>query len=910
MNFLNFCCSLLCSFTVSELAASPDSNILSAQNAIIFIKKDPDIKIEQSVIIEISTGETIFFDDNQINMLDRQGVAGSEEFCFSSGGSVYIFFRKGDNISFPHIENANNYYVFNLIDRVQQIVSDGDSREEDENFQALVGAHPVIHVYDDNQWMVVDDHNVDESWVASKHDVAVIYLTTVFAHTKWSVGVSDQMVSYVKHKTNKVVVGGKTNKLCYRYTETFVDDFIKIDPVCRKETSSKPLSAQQFFSHWTSRPLATNKIKYNVPANLSHLTLDDSITDTHFFVSNTPTFGRKHNPQNAFTRQVSSVQAQQVEERDSSKHFPVQSVTEHSRSSDYIGENNDHGGYQGQRVSTHQALIKSQIPHHPSQKILIANPMSQSELKEIVGKLKPLYPYTLELRGKQYAQTHYISRSSGGAVYLGVDENGEYVAIKRIFKSEGRVHKQGKCRKTVSLQSGQLEHPFALRFIDVCKVGDFEYQIMPYLPLTMSQVRSRQNDWPVGTSWLILRQLLTVVSFYHKNSITNLDIKPNNILLSADGASIQVTDFGAAETVQSSGMTQSILGTLEYMTPAHVLAYKEGHLVNQFYADLAAVALTIIYMEINKTILNRPKNTKNLTKDDVFSMLGQKLEEFGWSDSSSTKNIKSSLEKLFSDNGRPADDILLGLLAKMLTASSADQFLASRLLGEYFSDEVSKGNDKKIQSFLGGSQKRQRFFEGLGFAVENVPSDGNCLYSAMALSMKRNLSDNEYSYILQRMPRIEGEEGDLVTSRSLRCYLHNLLSVIISTIDKVNDTKKREMYREQLTNMLGEDYPLLKGIVTNKYILLSAGHPKCWGDGSIVSTLLVLSFNLSTRIMTTKNEPELASLSGLQELCPELIKLLQVNFSIPSHYYNWGEGHLLRIIYANRCHYLAAYPVK
>ncbi|MDP0588802.1 MAG: hypothetical protein QS748_06240 [Candidatus Endonucleobacter bathymodioli] len=968
LNVLKLCCSLLCFFTVSELVASPSSGILSAQNAIIFIKKDPGSKIKQPVIIEISPGETIFFDGNQIEMVCGQGEVSSEVFCFSSGDPVYVFFRKGDDVRCPNIVNANDYYVFNFIDHLQEIVSDGDFSEEDEILQTLVNAHPVIHVYDDDQWVVVADNHVLEFLVDSKQDEEATYLSTVFAHTKWSGGISDQMVSYVKHQTHKLGGGGKANQRCYRDAEISDDDFIIIEPVCKKETYLKPLSDQEFFSRWTSWTLATikpkdnvpaAKPKDNVPAALSHLTIEDSITDTHLFggggvsgdhspiqvarngtllhrthcqaehdlprpvifcpdtsvqVGTAPAVGRKNNQQSAFTRQVLGVQAQQVEERDSSKHFPVQIAAEHRRSRDCTSKNKGSYGYRDQRVSTHKALTKSHRSHKHSQDLLIANPLSNHDLQEIVGKLRPLSPQdTLVLRGKKYTKTHYINRGAEGVVSLGVDENGQYVAIKSIFKPAAYHREPIECRETALLKSKQLEHPFAVRVIDVCQVGDFEYQIMPYLPRTMSEVRNNQKDWPVEKSWLVLRQLLTVVSCYHKNSITNRDIKPGNILISSDGASIQMSDFGTAKKVSPSGMSQSIIGTFEFMTPAHVLAYQHKKLlVNHFSSDLAAVALTIICMEINQTIFNRSHDMKKLTNNDLMSMLGHELDQFGWSDISSAKEIKTRLEKLFKDNCRVADDRLLELLAEMLTASSAGQGMASQLLADYFPDEALKVKDRKIVEVP--YQKIRSFFNKSGVVVENVRADGNCLYSALALSMKRNLSDDEYSYILLRMPRVEGEVSNLVTSSRLRCYLHNLLSRILSVIDEVNDTDKREMYRQQLTSMLGEEYQLLKTMVTAGHILFAAKNSKqtqFWGDGSMVSTLLVLGFNLRMNMkMMTGADPDLASFSGLQQMFPDLIELLQINSSIPTHYRSYGWGRPLMLIYAEGNHYLAAYPAK
>ncbi|MDP0562123.1 MAG: protein kinase [Candidatus Endonucleobacter sp. (ex Gigantidas childressi)] len=931
-NGLKLFCSLLVAFTVSELVASTATNIINAKNAIIFIKKEPVDKFTHPVTLRIAHGVTIFFDDNQVKVMSHNSLCDFNEICFSSGEPIYIFFHKSEGLDFPDIENADNYYVFNLTNHAQKIVSDGDSGEEDEIFQTLVAAHPMMHIYNNNRWVVVAENHLIDHLAGNKHDLAASYLSTVFSHTRWPEGVSDQIMNHVKHRTHSSSTNNKTNELCYRYSETFNDGFIVIDPVCKKEISSESLSAEQFFSGWTSRPSTTIKPGDDITVEFSNLILSEGLTESNTDDStNTKLTGRSEEPRDCHSFQMTDNKTLShlthgplyLDLPSPTIHCPVDNLpTINTPTPDKTNSSEDAFTQQipgtlrevaERNINPPPSHIITQRPCQNSPELLISNPLFDHDLKEALNKLTPLRNQnTLQLRGKKYTQTHLIARSSEGPVHLCVDEKGEYTAIKRIFKPIHYLKKQSECRETALLKSGQLEHPFAMHFIDIYTAGDFEYQVMPYLPRTIFELRRNQSEWPVEKSWLILKQLLTVISFYHNNSITHRDIKPKNILLSNDGTKIQVIDFGSSKKVQASGMTQSIFGTVEFVIPTHALAYRRKESVSSFYADLAAAAITMIYMETANTIFKRPENNNKLKINDLYDMLIQTFAQLGWTDKSSVKEIETYLAQLFSKYNRVADDRLLGLLAKMLAASSADKTAASELLSEYFPDQELKGKHR-IAVQTAPYQKIKNYFISKGIAVENVAADGNCLYNAIALSMEKNLTNDEYNHILIQMPRIEGEDSTKISNKRLRRYLHNFLSEILYAIDQVANPDKRKKYQQQLTSILGEEYQLLQTMVTDRHIFFAAHNATQthrWGDGSIISTLLVLSFNLNTRIETpTGTIFELASFSALKEQCEDLMILLQKNSVIPTYYRDKGWLKPIMLVFSEGNHYLAAYPV-
>nr|KAJ0212038.1 hypothetical protein LSAT_V11C400199800 [Lactuca sativa] len=60
--------------------------------------------------------------------------------------------------------------------------------------------------------------------------------------------------------------------------------------------------------------------------------------------------------------------------------------------------------------------------------------------------------------------------------------------------------------------------------------------------------------------------LYSAVSHLHANGIMHRDLKPENIFLDAEGH-VMLTDFGVAKQFDESTRSNSMCGTLEYMSP-------------------------------------------------------------------------------------------------------------------------------------------------------------------------------------------------------------------------------------------------------------------------------------------------------------------------------------------------------
>lgn len=65
--------------------------------------------------------------------------------------------------------------------------------------------------------------------------------------------------------------------------------------------------------------------------------------------------------------------------------------------------------------------------------------------------------------------------------------------------------------------------------------------------------------------------ILLALEFLHKKGVIYRDLKPENVLISADGYA-KITDFGLSKDDMSEGkQTKSICGTTEYLSPEMLL---------------------------------------------------------------------------------------------------------------------------------------------------------------------------------------------------------------------------------------------------------------------------------------------------------------------------------------------------
>ncbi len=175
-----------------------------------------------------------------------------------------------------------------------------------------------------------------------------------------------------------------------------------------------------------------------------------------------------------------------------------------------------------------------------------------------------------------------------GVVYLAVDPViGRTVAIKVIelgHVTDERERDELRQRFELEFRSaGKLSHPNVVTIYDVGHQEGSSFIAMEHIEGTSLAGWLASEAHPPLTEMIRLaKQIAAGLDYAHDHGIVHRDVKPANVLLTADHRA-KITDFGLVKVLASElTMTGTVLGTPAFMSPEQVLGEEVGGTSDQF----------------------------------------------------------------------------------------------------------------------------------------------------------------------------------------------------------------------------------------------------------------------------------------------------------------------------------------
>jgi serine/threonine-protein kinase len=189
---------------------------------------------------------------------------------------------------------------------------------------------------------------------------------------------------------------------------------------------------------------------------------------------------------------------------------------------------------------------------------------------------------------------------SGGmsTVYLARDQTlDRQVAVKVMHREMSEQADQLERFRQEARAVAKLSHPNVVSVIDAGEDGGHPYIVFEYVEgETLKQRISRDGALEPQEAIAYAIEIARGLSVAHARRLVHRDIKPQNILIDAEGRA-KLTDFGISRQLEQDGMTATgrVLGTTDYVAPEQAM----GRPVDQ-RSDLYSLGVVLYEMLVGQ----------------------------------------------------------------------------------------------------------------------------------------------------------------------------------------------------------------------------------------------------------------------------------------------------------------------
>jgi len=188
-------------------------------------------------------------------------------------------------------------------------------------------------------------------------------------------------------------------------------------------------------------------------------------------------------------------------------------------------------------------------------------------------------PLTGRLLDGRYAVTARIAHGGMATVYRATDTRLDREVALKVMHAELARDEEFVRRFIGEAKSvARLSHQNVVAVFDQGADGPYLYLAMEYVPgRTLKELLRDSGRFPPAAALEIMAGVLDGLAAAHASGIVHRDVKPENVLLTADGR-IKVADFGLARAQSAAGHTRAglLVGTVSYVPPEQVTGGTTG----------------------------------------------------------------------------------------------------------------------------------------------------------------------------------------------------------------------------------------------------------------------------------------------------------------------------------------------
>jgi serine/threonine-protein kinase len=187
----------------------------------------------------------------------------------------------------------------------------------------------------------------------------------------------------------------------------------------------------------------------------------------------------------------------------------------------------------------------------------------------------------------RYQVEREIGKGGNARIFLAREPGGRQVALKILHPELLVSVAADRFLREIKLAS-QLDHPHIAHLLDSGERDWLVYYVMTFVEgATLREFLTTRRALSVADTLRLADDLLDALEHAHEHGIIHRDVKPENVVVSPQGAVL--LDFGIARAVWASGsdrLTRSgiAVGTSTYMSPEQITALKEIDLRSDIYS--------------------------------------------------------------------------------------------------------------------------------------------------------------------------------------------------------------------------------------------------------------------------------------------------------------------------------------